>query len=334
MPLPTKDMPLQHWLTHPDMPTLPHSLAVGWSGGADSTALLLALQQAGYDVQAWHIDHAWRASSRQEAESLAHQASLWGIPFLTARLNAPSGNNREAEARHGRLQQFQRWGQQHNINTLCLAQHLDDQAETVCMRLLQGAGVLGCQGMRRERQFDTLRIVRPLLHVSMQDLRQALTDAGIIWFEDPSNTDISIWRNRIRHQLFPAIEQAGVAPQTLFLRWQQQAVTLAQRIEHDTDLLWCKVQVEDNHIMIKWSLWIACSGSIRARLLQRFIAQLFTEGVTPGRRHIELVEFWSNKNGRGGLDLSRCRLYRSGGCLHLQPTKAGSANRHGAADLT
>jgi len=320
-----------HWLSHVDMPVLPHRLAVGWSGGADSTALLLALKQAGHDVHAWHVDHGWRDSSAHEAEALCAQARLWGIPFFSARLPQPSGKNREAEARKGRLAQFQIWQQHSGITTLCLAQHQEDQAETVCMRLLQGAGAGGCRGMNREREFDGLRVVRPLLHVSVEDLKHTLMDAGITWFEDPSNGDMSIWRNRIRHQLFPAMQLAGIAPHDLFLRWQQQAEILAQRLDHDVDNLWHSVDLShQDRITLPWSTWEACTGLIRARLLQRMVNQLFGGGATPGRRHIELVEFWTKKSGRGGLDLSRCRLYREKGRLHLQSTRADSAGHHDA----
>ncbi len=322
----TLRLPHNHWLEHADISPLPHKLAVGWSGGADSTALLLALKEAGHDVQAWHVDHGWRDSSEQEAELLRAKAASWGITYINARLAPPSGKNREAEARLGRLTQFQSWSHATGISTICLAQHLDDQAETVCMRLLQGAGAGGCQGMRRERLFGELRIVRPLLHVPVQDLRQALIDAGITWFEDPSNRDMRIWRNRIRHQLFPRMEKAGISPQRLFLRWQQQAYTLIQRIDQETDLLWHnRAQHEHNMITIPWLAWNSCSSVIRARLLQRMMAELLGDGITPGRRHIELVETWTIKSGRGGLDLSRCRLYRIRGYLHLQPTRADFA---------
>ncbi|MDQ6970154.1 MAG: tRNA lysidine(34) synthetase TilS [Mariprofundus sp.] len=316
----------RYWLAHADVPELPHRLAVGWSGGADSTALLLALKQLGHDVQAWHVDHAWRDSSEQEAESLSEKASAWAIPFLSARLQMPSGKNREAEARKGRLAQFQNWQRQGGITTLCLGQHRQDQAETVCMRLLQGAGAGGCRGMSHQRQFGDLRIVRPLLHVSVQDLKQALLKAGIEWFEDPSNSDLSIWRNRIRHQLFPAMQQVGIAPDDLFLRWQRQADVLMQRIDDLVNDLWRrKVECDHGRITLPWSVWLACSAPVRARLLQRMVNCLHGGAATPGRRHIELVELWTQKNARGGLDLSRCRLYRRKGSLHLQSTRAALA---------
>jgi len=328
-----------HWRLAEDMPALPVELAVGWSGGADSTALLLALKAHGHRVQAWHVDHCWRDTSADEAIRLAEKAAEWKIPFMSARLKdasdkvvlgaVPPGRSSEAEARKGRYAQFQRWSSQTGLTTLCLAHHRDDQAETVCMRLLQGAGPAGCRGMRRERQMGDLRIVRPLLHLSGQQLRQALIIAGVDWYEDPSNVDMSIWRNRIRHRLFPAMAKPGISPEELFLRWQRQACRVVGSLDEVADDVLGKLSVtDDNGLCLPWKIWTGVSPSVRARLLQRLMVQLLGEGVTPGRRHIKLVESWTGRNGGGGLDLSRCRLYRERGRLHLQPVSAGFVRKN------
>jgi tRNA(Ile)-lysidine synthetase-like protein len=323
----------QSWLNHGDIPTLPDQLAVGWSGGADSTALLLALQIAGYQVRAWHVDHAWHGASADEALILAEMAENWGIPFSSFRLASAPEANREAKARHARYAQFDVWAGQQGISTLCLAHHRDDQAETVCMRLLQGAGAGGCRGMQRQRMLGALRIVRPLLHVSGLELRIALQQAGVSWLEDPSNLDMKIWRNRVRHRLFPAVRQAGVLPDELFLRWQQQAEKLTERLDAAADIVMNSGNIsvsespEDatKQVSLRWHSWAACDSAVRARVLQKMMVQVFGAGVTPGRRHILLVEQWTNQNGRGGLDLSRCRLQRKHANLHLESVRAGFA---------
>ncbi len=299
------------------MPWLPRRVAVGWSGGADSTALLLALRAAGHQPEAWHVDHGWRDGSADEAAVLGDIARQWGVPFRSQRLVA-AGRNREAAARAGRLAQFRSWSEEAGIDTLCLAHHRNDQAETVCMRLLQGAGPGGCCGMRRERIMDGLRIVRPLLHVSARELRAALAAAGIAWLEDPSNRDMSIWRNRIRHRLFPAIAAAGYQPETLFLRWRGQAGRIAGLLDAAVDALLAHVTVAERELRMPWSLWRDCAPAVRARALQRCMALLLGDGATPGRRHILLVEAWTEKSGHGGLDLSRCRIERRGAQLYLR----------------
>ena len=318
------------WLPPNILSMLPADLAVGWSGGADSTALLLALKAAGFQVRAWHVDHGWRTSSADEAQQLARRAAAWGIPFFSVRIEATSEGNREALARQARYEQFRRWAQEQGIRVLCLAHQRDDQAETVCMRLLQGAGVVGSRGMAGERLWDGLRLVRPLLHVPADTLRRSLRQAGLTWLEDPSNLDMSLWRNRIRHRLFPAIRRAGQSPEELFLRWQRQAERLACILDAEAEAVIKAAEIElsessgfaTKDISLLWQQWAGCLPAVRARVLQKLMAIALGESVTPGRRHILLVERWTQQRGRGGLDLSRCRLERRRQRLHLHPVQA------------
>ncbi|GAV19947.1 tRNA(Ile)-lysidine synthase [Mariprofundus micogutta] len=317
-----------NWLDGQCIAPLSEPVAVGWSGGADSTALLLALRSAGHRVQAWHVDHAWRTSSKDETELLAIRAEQWGIPFYSARLERPTGKNIEAEARAGRYACFERWGQKLGVKTLCLGHHQDDQAETVYMRMLQGAGAAGCRGMHRERMLGDLRLLRPLLHVPGGLLRQILRKSGIEWLDDPSNSDSQLWRNRIRHRDFAAMHLAGVDPGALFLRWKSQADRLTDRLDMAaTALLKKDMLFEQGVVSFPWKAWYASEPAVRARALQKMMADMLGAGITPGRRHIELVEAWTIKDGRGGLDLSRCRLYRRQGRLHLQPSVTGNISQ-------
>ena len=302
---------------------LPSRLAVAWSGGADSTALLLALRSQGHQVEAWHVDHGWRAASESEAAALARRATAWGVPFRSARAAEASAANREAAAREARYRQFAHWAEAGGVHVLCLAHHREDQAETVCMRMLQGSGMHGIRGMAGMREARGLRLLRPLLHVSRDDLRQALRRAGVSWLEDPSNRDLSLWRNRIRHRLFPAMQAVGTDPWNLFLRWGEQAGRLAAVI--DGRIAQVPLIHAAGSVSLAWRDWSALVPPARARMLQKMVRILLGEGAVPGRRHILMVEAWTARNGSGGLDLSRCRLRRRQGRLHL----AAVSERHG-----
>jgi tRNA(Ile)-lysidine synthase len=319
----------QTWLEHDLSISLPRRLAVAWSGGADSTALLLALKAAGYQVSAWHVDHAWRENSAKQAEALAESALAWGVPYVSCRLQPHTSSNLEAAARHARYRQFEIWAEEHGIDHLCLGHQLDDQAETVCMRLLQGAGPGGCRGISRERQQGRLRIVRPLLHIPACELRQALAHIGVSWLEDPSNQDTRFRRNFVRHRLFHAMREANVAPEELFLRWQHQAEILTGKLDAEADALLVgavdseALLADPGTVRVGWREWAQTTQPVRARALQKMMALLLGEGVTPGRRHIMLAEAWTQQSGLGGLDLSRCRLQRRSRFLHLEAIQAG-----------
>ncbi len=296
------------------------TLAVAWSGGVDSTALLLMLQQAGFRLQAWHIDHAWHAHSASQTAILQALARQLTIPFFSRRLPPPSGKNREAEARQGRYAMWQAMASENGVEHIILAHHADDQAETVCMRMLQGAGVQGCCGMAAQRRLGAqLTLYRPLLHLRKQQLQQLIASANIPVMDDPSNQDTSLRRNYIRHRLFPAMQEAGHDPYRLYLGFQRQALRYWQQVEQ---LLACiPLQQHGESVSMDWHTWISHSAAIRAALLQHMMSTLYGEGRCLGRRHILLAEQWLQQGGNNGIDLAGCRLSHRRTRLLLQAGK-------------
>ncbi len=117
------------------------------------------------------------------------------------------GHSPEEAARIARYAFFSEVSGRTGINTIALAHHADDQAETVLMKLLRGCGPAGLGGMRVSRQEGTLKIVRPLLSVRRWELREFLDSIGESFREDISNQDHRFLRNRIRHELIPLLEQ-------------------------------------------------------------------------------------------------------------------------------
>ncbi len=301
---------------------MPKSLAVGWSGGVDSTALLLGLQACGYEVQAWHIDHAWHENSSRDAVQLAAQASDWQIPFLSVRLDVADGRNREAVAREGRYRGFQALAEQTGQHHVALAHHADDQAETVCLRMLQGAGVMGLRGMNNVHAMYGLQLYRPLLHVSHQTMLAALHDAGVAYLDDASNQDVSLKRNKIRHLLFPAMAACGVDGRDFWARWRLQAKQVATHIERACDAV--PLKQYEGVCYVSWARWQDLALPVRVQILQRMYARLLGVGHVLGRRHLDAIEQWRLKGARGGLDLSKSRLSRKEGGLHLQVRAASS----------
>jgi len=294
---------------------VPHRVAVAWSGGVDSTALLLALCASGRDVQAWHIDHGWHAESTNHCRQLETLASEWGIPFISRRLQLSNRQNREAEARKGRYEALRELAGQQELYDICLAHHRDDQAETVCLRMLQGSGVAGCRGMASLRYWCDIRLFRPLLHLPKQTLIDALVRLNVSWVEDHSNHDTTLWRNHIRHVLFPAMAEHGAEPVELFSRWGRQASRLADMIAGQADEI--ALICDGPTVWAEWMQWRQQSQPVRVAVLQRMSAALFGEGVVMGRRHLLAVERWLEEGANGGLDLSRSRLMRKDGRLLL-----------------
>jgi len=166
------------------------------SGGADSTALLALAVAAGCHVTAVHVDHGLRAGSADEADVVADSAARLGAEFRGATVHVGDGSNLEARARAARYSV---------LPSDALTGHTaDDQAETVLVNLLRGAGVNGIAGMRDDGR-------RPLLGLRRSDtvaLCDALAlDPGVRVVHDPSNDDPRHLRNRVRHELLPLMAE-------------------------------------------------------------------------------------------------------------------------------
>lgn len=203
-----KNMDLQ------DMPLacpLQGKLVAGISGGADSVFLfhlLLSLQGKGQlTFETVHVNHGIRGQSADEDEAFVRALCLeHEVPFHVyhACLGPDTDENTAREARYGFLRDAVHAS---GADALVLAHHMDDQAETFLLHLLRGAGPVGLGGMRPETESHGIRILRPLLCLRRDTLRQSLTERGLSWREDESNTDARYARNALRMELIPGMEQ-------------------------------------------------------------------------------------------------------------------------------
>lgn len=187
------------------------SLVVALSGGPDSVALLdglLTLQgEFGLRLVAAHLDHGLRAESAQDAAFCASLCTRLGVPLVTGRVDV-AGRARtdrqglEAAARRARYAFLRRVAREHGLRTIALGHTRDDQAETLLLHLLRGAGRTGLAGMRPRRA----DLFRPLLSASRAEVLEHLHARGLEWRQDASNDDPRFLRNRVRHELLPVME--------------------------------------------------------------------------------------------------------------------------------
>ena len=192
-------------------PPLP--LAVAYSGGADSSALLraCALRWPG-QVVALHVHHGLQAAGDDFLQHCQTVCRALALPLAVAQVDARHrpGQSPEDAARQHRyaaLAELARTGFAQPVRHIALAQHADDQVETLLLALSRGAGVAGLAAMPAHWQAAGIDWHRPLLAVPGQDLRLWLRSIGAAWVEDPSNADLRFTRNRIRQQLLPVLEQ-------------------------------------------------------------------------------------------------------------------------------
>ena len=198
------------------LPGLP--LAVAFSGGADSTALLLACAERWPgQVHAFHVHHGLQAAADDFEQHCHRVCAQLGVPLHVRRVDArhAPGQSPEDAARRARYQAFEALAHDcldsFTIKDIALAQHADDQVETLLLALSRGAGLPGLSAMPARWTRAGLSYHRPMLALAGAEVRPWLRLRGVPWVEDPSNADPRYTRNRIRAELLPALQ--AVFPQ-------------------------------------------------------------------------------------------------------------------------
>ncbi len=189
----------------------PGAVVVAYSGGADSHALLHALahdaQARARGLRALHVDHGLHADSSRWVAHCREVAAALDVPFASVRVDVVrnGGTGIEDAARKARMGAFATQPLPGEI--LALAQHRDDQAETVLLKLLRGAGPQGLGGMRGLREHGKVYLWRPLLELPRAALRDYAQANGLHWIDDSSNADTHLRRNFLRGKILPRLAE-------------------------------------------------------------------------------------------------------------------------------
>lgn len=189
--------------------TPPAQLAVAFSGGLDSTVLLHATIKAHgkKNVYAFHVHHGIQKEADQWQAHCKAVAKKFGCHFDTRNVKLNKQSNIESQARNLRYEALTQMCEAHKIQDLLLAHHLDDQAETVLIQLMRGAGLPGLSAMPQVKSNELIHLWRPFLNMRRKDLESYAEEHELTWIEDPSNQDESYRRNAVRKSILPSLEK-------------------------------------------------------------------------------------------------------------------------------
>lgn len=264
-------------------------LGLAVSGGPDSLALLLlaAAARPG-EVEAASVDHGLRPASAAEAALAGGVSERLGVPHTTLVIewDEPPSSAVQVQAREMRYGALARWMDSAGLCVLATGHHLDDQAETVLMRLARGSGLRGLAGMRASGRVPgapDLRLVRPLLAWRRSVLARICSEAGISPAADPSNQDLRFERVRVRNALAQAAD--WLDPEAL----ARSAANLAdadEAIDWAVDRAWLgAVERSDGRLAYRPA---GEPGEVRRRIVARAVGELATEGIAEALRGREL----------------------------------------------
>ena len=252
------------------------TVLVAVSGGADSVALLHLLltlaPELSLRLHVLHVDHGLRPDSDRDAAFVRRIAERLGVPADVARVTVPAGGSLEAAARAERYAALGAHARRLGAQRIAVGHTVDDQAETVLMRMLAGAGVRGLAGIPAVRG----RVIRPLIETRRADLVAFLESAGLSWIEDPSNRDPRFLRNRIRHELLPVLSTSYrpdvVATLDRIARLCRNTVEAIERVAvRELDRL---AIVDDDAIVLAHDTLAGLPAQVAAEVLRQAAARL------------------------------------------------------------
>lgn len=270
---------------------------VGVSGGIDSMALLHFLwthaDALGIAVMAGHVNHRIRGEAAEDDQTFV---TRWcadrGIPALTAAADVPlMAKERkislETAGRLARRRCFERWQRQTGAAKIALAHHLDDQAETVLMHLIRGAGIQGAAGMRPVAG----AFVRPFLQVRREAIEAYAAAQQLPHVEDATNASDAFMRNRLRHQVMPVLTVCNARAAAHIGAFAEQAADWrdAQREILETARERC-VTSTDRGIEVALPGWRALPAAVQGALLNRVMAEAAQTAVDFEARHVRMLQ--------------------------------------------
>ena len=297
------------------------TLVVGVSGGPDSLALLDLLHRLsgsiGVSFHVAHLDHRLRAASADDARFVLSLAeSLGCLATIEATDVAQLARERrlgvEEAARLARYSFFARVVAATGASAVALGHNADDQVETILLALLRGAGPGGLRGMRtlstrHVEELGELRVLRPLLDVTRAEIEGYLRERGIEPRRDSTNAETSFRRNRVRHELLPALRAYNPRVGEAVLRLGRLANADEEYLDGRVAELWPAVAEEGTGAMrLRRGALSTLPASLLGRLLRRAFAGLLGDSRELEAAHVEAAQaLLSSERTGGALDWPR-----------------------------
>jgi len=303
---------------------LSSGVAVAVSGGADSMALMLLAHQwaevQGYTLTALTVDHGLREDSHAEAAQVKAWVLAQGIEHHTLTWEAPTGLTTaiQARARTARYSLMSEWCRTHDVSHLLVAHHLNDQAETVLMRMKKRSTLFGLCSMAAVRDCAGVKLCRPLLSVPKIRLTATLQKFGQAWVEDPSNHNADFERVRVRAQLID-LAPLGVTSERL-AKAAQSARVVCDIIDGAADrLIAATVTTRQNGGMALTAKFSDAPNLVRGRALTKLLSKVGNTAYPPSPDKLERLLAWMETSATGARTLSGGLVRAKGAEFHISP---------------
>lgn len=293
-------------------PTLP--VLVGVSGGADSLCLLDALHNLGFSVIAAHFNHHLREEAEEDARFVEAVAKSLGVPFVGGEGDVTGfsqGHSLSIEEAARTLRYSFLFAQARHLGAQAVAvgHNADDQAETILMHFLRGAGLDGLKGMLPRTILPVwdgeIPLIRPLLDLPRTEIDAYCLTQNLHPRQDPTNEDITYFRNRLRHELIPYLETYNPRFREVITRSAKALATDQMTLHELTNRAWqgCVLQLGQTYLALSTPAFLRQTLGIQRRLLRKGI-----DTLRPGLRDVDFAALERAVNYLGEKKEGACDL--------------------------
>ncbi len=295
------------------------SLVVGVSGGPDSLCLLDCLKTLGFQPVVAYFDHRLRTESAADGEFVRQVADGYGVPYEIGRLPDPTDQSfSEAKARIQRYRFLAGVARDRGLERIAVGHTANDQAETVLMHFLRGAGSSGLRGMRpltdlsewvELHEAANESLIRPLLEVWRHETESYCTEHGLSALTDPTNREPRYFRNRLRNELIPDLQSYNPRVQEVLLRTAKVMAAEVEAIDQLVDERWNEwvAAVGDGVLSLKVGEIAQAPLAIQRATVRRAILALAPQtrdvGFETVERMLQSIQAGKRLSIQGGLDL-------------------------------
>jgi tRNA(Ile)-lysidine synthase len=257
-------------------------LAIGVSGGPDSLCLLHSLHQLGYQVIAVHVNHGLRPEADEEEQQVEQFAGQLGIEFISFRVDVMKSVTLglisiEEAARNLRYTSLFEQASKSGAHAVVVGHNADDQVETILLHLLRGSGLSGLRGMEFRSLpnpwSERIPLVRPLLTIWRSEIQEYVDVHQLHPIYDNSNQDVSFFRNRLRHELLPNLEDYNPSIRQVLARMSMSLKDDYSILEELTDKAWETLLIKEGHgyVVFKTEEFLQLPISIKRYFLRKAI---------------------------------------------------------------
>lgn len=253
-------------------------IIIAVSGGVDSMVLLDVISKAykSNPIIIAHVNHKQRIESDQEYKAIKEVAIKYKYPFEGYTYHHQGKNNFQAESRKARYQFFHGLAMKYNAKKILTAHHLDDQIETVFMRITRGSSFSGYAGMKSHIKNRNIEIIRPFLDIPKEQLYAYALQHDLLFFEDKSNIENTYTRNRFRNQILPLLKEENPS-------FYEKMIQFTQYMEDTDDILnhACNIFMKEHYIYatIPIKAFNKLDKMIQIKVLERVINKASNDTV-------------------------------------------------------